>query len=301
MISSALLPSAQSASERRTPVNALARGSPNASRMRERRLEVRDLLVDALGEAPHAALVALLRRPAAGILEDRVGQLEPVLDAAEPAGEHRREPEVGVARGIGGLELDVRVLGSDRLGARNEAQRGLSVVGSPERVGAREVARPQADQGRHARCGDGDHSLQIAQDAGDEGLALGRHALGAVAAGQQIAAVLVDRDMKVPTVSDALRRHERCEGGSAAHWRGRRCGSSRARAADRRPRSADPWRRARSRVATRRTRRGSGRSRARCRRGRRAAPRGTHSRRASRSGCRRARDARPPARRSPAR
>ena len=34
MISSALLPSAQSASERRTPTNAFASGSPKASRIR---------------------------------------------------------------------------------------------------------------------------------------------------------------------------------------------------------------------------------------------------------------------------
>ena len=62
---------------------------------------------------------------------------------------------------------------ADRLGARHEAQGGLAVVGTPEGVGAREVARAQPDQRGHARRGHRDDALEVAQDAGDEGLALG--------------------------------------------------------------------------------------------------------------------------------
>ena len=92
--------------------------------MRGRGLEARDLLVGVLREATHAALLALLGRPVARILEDRLGQAQAV-HAAESTG--HRQPEVGVARRVGGLELEhFGLLRADRLGAglkRSEASR----------------------------------------------------------------------------------------------------------------------------------------------------------------------------------
>ncbi len=211
MISSALFPSAQSASERRTPVNALASGSPNAARMRgaASKLTICSSTFCAKRRTPRASRSSAVQLPGSSAIGS--GSVEPVLDAAEPAGEHRREPEIRVARGVRGLELDVRVLRPDRLGARHEAQRGLAIVGAPEGVRAREVPGTQADQGGHARRRHRDHALEVAQDARDERLALGRHALGSVAARQQIAAVLVDRDVEVPAVADAVGRDQRRE------------------------------------------------------------------------------------------
>ena len=150
----------------------------------------------------------------------------------------RGQTEVGVARRVGGLELDVRVLRADRLGTRDEAQRGLAVVGAPERVRAREIARPQTDQRGHARRRHGDDAREVAQDARDECLALRRHALRAVAAGEQVAAVLEDRHVEVPAVADAVGRDERRERGAQAVRARGACGSSRARAAGRRRRRA---------------------------------------------------------------
>ena len=74
MISSALFPSAQSASERRTPVNALASGSPNASRMRgaASKLTICSSTFCAKRRTPRC--LALLRCPVARILGDRLGQ-----------------------------------------------------------------------------------------------------------------------------------------------------------------------------------------------------------------------------------
>ena len=236
MISSALLPSAQAASERRTPTNALARGSPNASRMRcaDSKFTICSSTFWAKRRTPRR--FALLRRPAARILADRVGQRQPVLDAAEPAGEHRGEPEVGVARGIGGLELDVRVLRADRLGAGHEAQRGLAVVDAPEGVRAREVAGAQADQRGHARSRHGDHAR-----AGRAGC---RRRTPRPRAS-------CPRDRRRPTAgcgrpcgsrrgSASRCRRRRASRAArttrAGRWRARPCGSSRARATGRRPR-----------------------------------------------------------------
>ncbi len=302
MISSALLPSAQSASERRTPTNALASGSPNASRMRgaASKFAICSSVVCAKRWMPRASRSSGVQPP--GSSRDLLGQLQAVLDAAEPAGDHRGQSEVGVAGGVGGLELDVRVLRADRLGARHEAQGGLAVVGAPE---ARRRSRSSRAAGGSARARSGRSRRR--RPGGRAGCRRRtprpRRVMpsGPSPPESRLRPSLSSERWKcqpLPTPSGVI------SGANDA-----RRPLARAARADRLAREQlvvggrqrITWRRARARAATSRTRRGSGRCRGRWRRGRRAARRGTRSRRASRSGCRPGRGARRPARRSPGR
>ena len=169
-----------------------------------------------VGSSRDAAALALGLVPGAGIHVDRVGQREALGDARETGGDQRGEREVGVAGCVGGLQLGVRGRRGHERGLWDEAQRRLAVLDAPERVRAREVAGPAAQQRGDARCGDRGERGQLADDPGEPCLAFGRQAVRVLPAGQQVLLVAQHGAVRMPAVPGCLGCHERCERGPQA-------------------------------------------------------------------------------------
>ena len=178
---------------------------------RQRGLDGGDLLLGRRGQQRDAVLLSLGIGPRSRVDVDRVGQRQPLGDPGESCRDDRGEREVGVARRVRRLQLDVRAVRGDEHGLGHEAQRGLAVLDAPERVGAREVAGSASQQRGHARGGDRRERGQLADEPREPGLAFRREPVRAVTAGEQVLVVAHDRAVGVPAVAGRLGCDERCE------------------------------------------------------------------------------------------
>jgi hypothetical protein len=185
-------------------------------------LEVRQRLLERLGEPPHAQLGELLLRQRGGVDRDLGGELEAAFDAGEPRRDHRPDHQVGVRALVEALHLGV---GRGRTGAhhaRHEANRGLPVLPPPAGVRAGPVGGDQPEVARHARGADRDERGQFGEDAGRERLAGLGHPVRALAAREQVHPVAPEAEVDMTPVADVAGDHDGGERRAHAVARGDR-------------------------------------------------------------------------------
>ena len=136
-----------------------------------------------------------------GVVGELGRQLHALLEPRQSRRDQRTDRQIRVRAQVERLDLAVRRRVARAHDAGHEPDRGLAVLAAPHLIHAGPVRRHQPEVARHRRRADGEQRGQLGQDARDERLRLGRHAVGTVADREEVLAVPPRAEVHVAPVA----------------------------------------------------------------------------------------------------